>query len=252
MRRPPRRVTAAAMGGRNRCNSGAVCSSNYMNALHGSRDWQIRSAQHLMNPIFRLSSLHVASLICFPFAFLTPEARAQSAGQAKIANFSGRAQVGSGANVLITGFVVSEGATKRVLVRAVGPGLAAVGVSGTLGDPVVSLFAGPRLVQSNARWNTSGDAAAIRRVAAQAGAFPLAEGSSDSALLATVGPGAYTVHLSGANGASGIALVEVYDLDAPTAADPIKEHADNMYSEGKRQAQKKRINFSAEERKGIY
>jgi len=186
-----------------------------------------------MNPILRLSSLHVAAIICFPLAFLAPEARAQSAGQARIANFSGRAQVGSGANVLITGFVVSEGATKRVLVRAVGPGLAAVGVSGTLSDPVVSLFAGSRLVQSNARWNTSGDAAAIRRAAAQAGAFPLAEGSSDSALLGTVGPGAYTVHLSGANGASGIALVEVYDLDGPTAADPIKEHADNMYSEGK-------------------
>lgn len=117
---------------------------------------------------------------------------------------------------------------------ALGPGLAALGVNGTLSDPVISLFAGSRLVQSNTRWNTSSDAAAIRAATSQAGAFPLAEGSRDSALIATVGPGAYAVHLSGANGAAGIALVEVYDLDARIPADPIKRHADTLYADGRR------------------
>lgn len=186
-----------------------------------------------MNLLLRLSCRHVAALLSCSFAFLPP-VRAQSPEPAKIVNFSGRAQVGTGANVLITGFVVGEGATKRVLVRAVGPGLAALGVSGALTDPVVSLFAGSRVVQSNTGWTASADAAAIRVAASQAGAFPLAEGSRDSALIATVGPGAYTVHLSGVNGASGIALVEVYDLDAGIAADSIKQHADTLYADGKR------------------
>lgn len=186
-----------------------------------------------MNLLLRLSCRHIAALLSFSIAF-PPLARAQSAEPAKIVNFSGRAQVGAGADVLITGFVLGEGATKRVLVRAVGPGLAALGVNGTLSDPVISLFAGSRLVQSNTRWNASSDAAAIRAATSQAGAFPLAEGSRDSALIATVGPGAYAVHLSGAHGAAGIALVEVYDLDARIPADPIKRHADTLYADGRR------------------
>jgi cytochrome c553 len=173
--------------------------------------------------------------LSFAAAFLLPAAAAQpSTDPAKILNFSGRAQVGAGANVLITGFVVGEGATKRVLIRAVGPGLGAFGVGAPLSDPVISLFAGPQLVQSNARWNTSADPATIRAAALQVGTFPLAENARDSALVATIGPGSYAVHLSGANGASGLALVEVYDLDAPRAADPIKEHADALFADGKK------------------
>ncbi len=158
---------------------------------------------------------------------------AESSASAKIINFSGRAQVGSGANILITGFVVSEGATKTVLVRAVGPGLAAFGVTEALAEPTVSLFAGARLVESNTGWSTATNVEAIREAATRIGAFPLAENGGDSALIATVGEGSYTVVLSGANNTSGIGLVEVYDIDTPPVRDEIKEYADALYDEGR-------------------
>src|ERR1043166_1426623 len=82
-----------------------------------------------------------------------PAGATEAGASAKILNFSGRAQVASGANVLITGFVVSEGATKTILIRAVGPGLAAFGMNGALAEPTIALFAGPRQVLSNTRWN---------------------------------------------------------------------------------------------------
>jgi cytochrome c peroxidase len=154
--------------------------------------------------------------------------------QAKILNFSGRAQVGSAANVLVTGFVVGEGATKTVLIRAVGPGLSAYGVTGLLSDPTVSLFSGTRLVQSNTRWSTAPDVNAIRVAASQVGAFPLAEDGRDSALLATVGPGSITIHLARANTTPANALVEVNDLDARTPRDENQDNADALFADGKR------------------
>ena len=55
-------------------------------------------------------------------------------------------------------------------------------------------------------------ASAIRETSQRVGAFPLADGSRDSALLVTLMPGAYTIQVAGANGATGIALVEVYEV----------------------------------------
>jgi cytochrome c peroxidase len=106
-------------------------------------------------------------------------------------------------------------------------------VTGVLSDPVVSLFAGSRLVLSNTRWNTASDPAAIRTAASRVGAFPLAENGRDSALIANVGPGSYTVQLSGANGTAGIALVEVFDLDTKER-DDAKDFADALFADGKR------------------
>lgn len=149
-----------------------------------------------------------------------------------IVNFSGRAHVGTGANVLVTGFVVGEGSTKSVLIRAVGPGLAGFGVADVLDDPVISLYSGSRLVESNTKWSSASDPDAIRSAASQVGAFPLEEDSLDSALVTTVGPGSYTVQLAGANDASGVALVEIYDLDG-SSRDEVKEYADKLFAEGK-------------------
>jgi hypothetical protein len=192
-----------------------------------------------MNSNLLSSALHMSALArtCISSATLclialSSEA-ADSPASARIVNFSGRAQVGSGTNILITGFVVGEGATKTVLIRAIGPGLSALGVSGALAEPTVSLYSGTRLVRSNTGWSNSGEMEGIRTAGSRAGAFPLNESSRDSAMLATVGAGSYTVQLSGANNASGAALVEVYDLDTPPAADPIKVHADAMFAEGK-------------------
>ncbi len=130
----------------------------------------------------------------------------------RLINTAVRAQVGTGANVLIPGLVVSEGAAKTVLIRAVGPGLTAFGVSGALAQPVVTLFAGSEAFFTNAGWNNAANAAEIRTTAARVGAFALAENSRDSALLVSLSPGPYTVQVSGANHTNGVALVEVYEV----------------------------------------
>jgi len=139
--------------------------------------------------------------------FLAGPIGAQNTG-ARLANISTRGQVGTDADNLFGGFVISGG-SKTVLVRAVGPGLAAFGVGGTLDDPVLNLFdAKNAVVASNNDWNAS-DAAAF----AQVGAFPLPSGSKDAVVVATLPSGAYTAQISGAGAASsGVAILEVYDL----------------------------------------
>jgi uncharacterized repeat protein (TIGR03806 family) len=135
-------------------------------------------------------------------------------GSSRLINTAVRAQVGTGANVLIPGVVISSGASKTVLIRAIGPGIAAApfNVTGALNEPVLSLFAGSQSVATNAAWNSARNAAEIRDAARMVGAFPLAEGSRDSALLVTLPAGAYTIQVSGANGTTGVALVEIYEV----------------------------------------
>jgi hypothetical protein len=123
--------------------------------------------------------------------------------------------VGTGGDLLIAGFVVQGEAPKRVLIRAVGPGLNAFGVGGTLVDPQLSLYlqGTPAPIQQNDNWGA--DATAATQIAATSkavGAFDLAPGSKDSAMIATLAPGAYTAQVSGVGGASGVALVEIYEV----------------------------------------
>jgi uncharacterized repeat protein (TIGR03806 family) len=135
-------------------------------------------------------------------------------GGGRLVNTAVRAQVGTGANVLIPGLAVSGGAEKTVLIRAVGPGISAApfNVPGALANPVITLFAGTQGVATNTGWNSATNAAAIRSAGNLVGAFPLAEGSRDSALLVTLSPGPYTIQVSGANNTTGVALVEVYEV----------------------------------------
>ena len=134
------------------------------------------------------------------------------AGTSRLINTAVRAQVGTGANVLIPGLVVSDGAPKTVLIRAVGPTLASFGVAGTLAEPVVSLFAGAESFLTNRGWANASNASEIRTTAAKVGAFALTDGSKDSVILASLSPGAYTIQVSGADGTTGVALVEVYEV----------------------------------------
>lgn len=125
-------------------------------------------------------------------------------------NLSTRAQVRGDDGVLIGGFVVQGPAYQRVLLRAVGPTLAALGVSTPLADPVLTLFSGNRVVATNDRWAKQPSAAAVYRAAADVGAFPLPAEGEDAALLVTLPPGAYTVQVEGKAGAEGVALLEIY------------------------------------------
>ncbi len=152
-----------------------------------------------MNPLLRLAL--AASL-----AVLAPAHGAQY-GQ-RLGNLSTRAQVGIGDNIMITGFVVQEGAPKKVLIRAIGPRLSAYNVPGVLNNPQLRLFnASGVLVLANDDWSGS-DAGTMETV----GAFALNPGSNDAALVATLAPGAYTAQVSGVNNATGVALLEIYDV----------------------------------------
>lgn len=112
--------------------------------------------------------------------------------------------------MLIPGFVVGGSGTLRVLVRAIGPGLAGFGVTGTLGDPTLTIFRGGVAMANNDDWSSAANAAEMASAADTAGAFALGPGSRDSALLVTLIPGAYTAVVSG--GATGTALVEIFTL----------------------------------------
>ena len=137
-----------------------------------------------------------------------------AAGPAHLVNLATRAAVGGPAGTPIAGFVIGGAGTKRVLVRAVGPGLAAFGLAGTVADPGVAVVgASGATVASNDNW-LAADAAAF----ATLGAFALPAGSRDAAVVTPLAAGAYTTPV-GAGGGSGIALLEIYDGEpANTAA----------------------------------
>ena len=136
-------------------------------------------------------------------------------------NLSTRGQVGTGANVMIAGFVVGGTSPKNVLIRATGPALGAYGVSGTVSATQLQIFSGSTLVASNTGWSsTASNQSAVTQADTQSGAFALTPGSGDSALVTTLAPGNYTAQVSGVGGATGVALVEAYDLDSYTPFTP--------------------------------
>lgn len=128
----------------------------------------------------------------------------------RLINVSTRAFVGTGEQVLIPGFVVSGEGTMKILIRAVGPGLAAFGVGGTLADPQMTLFRGTATVASNDNWSSATNASEIAAAATNSGAFTLASGSRDAAMLVELAAGAYTVSVNGVGSTTGTALVELY------------------------------------------
>jgi hypothetical protein len=128
-------------------------------------------------------------------------------------NISTRGVVGTGANKLIAGFVIDGASSRRVLIRAVGPGLAGFGLTGTLAEPQLELYNGKGLLHSSAAaWGVQPNADEIRGAIEAAGAFKLTDGSKDSAMVVTLLPGAWTVQVSGASSGTGLALIEVYAL----------------------------------------
>ena len=130
----------------------------------------------------------------------------------RIINVSTLGFVGTGDNVLTPGFVIRGTGAKLVLIRAVGPGLAQLGVTGLLADPQFSVFSASSnaVVAANNDW---GSTAALKATFAAAGAFAFPDGSKDAAVVVTLPPGGYTVVTSGVGNTTGTALVEVYDLD---------------------------------------
>lgn len=133
----------------------------------------------------------------------------------RLANLSTRGLAGGGQDALIVGFVVGGEAPRRVLLRGVGAALrgAPFNLPTAIADPGLTLRgASGALLAGNEDWGDT-DRPALEAAFAGAGAFPLGDGSADAALLATLPPGSYTAAVTPRDGVTGIALVEVYDLD---------------------------------------
>jgi len=128
----------------------------------------------------------------------------------RLVNVSVRTTIAANGNAPVIGFVVSGLEPKRLLIRAVGPSLADFGVAGAAANPTLELFAGATRVDANDDWAGSDE---LVDTFTSAGAFPLPDrASKDAALIVTAAPGDYTVVVSGAEGAHGTVLVEVYEL----------------------------------------
>lgn len=138
----------------------------------------------------------------------------------RLANISTRAQVGTNSNVEIAGFVLSglAGTTKQVLIRAIGPGLGQFSVPDPLAQPILTVYdSHSTVVATNTGWNTNSNAVQIATIAASIGAFALQLNSADSAVLLDLAPGAYTAVIAGANGSTGVALAEVYEVSTDSS-----------------------------------
>jgi len=138
----------------------------------------------------------------------------------RLVNIATRALVGTGGNILIPGFVIGGSGNETLLIRADGPSLTAFGVGGALAQPSLTLTAQSTgaTVATNTGWGTNANPAQIASVAAQVGAFALASGSADCAVLVTLQPGAYTVQVSGVGSTTGVALAEVYEVSSTGTA----------------------------------
>lgn len=125
---------------------------------------------------------------------------------AALSNLSTRGVVQTGANVMIGGFIVGGSETSTIVVRALGPSLAAVGVSGALMDPTLELRdANGALVASNNDW-----ADTQQPDLESSGLAP--SDAREAAIQQALAPGSYTATVAGQNGGLGVGLVEVYRL----------------------------------------
>src|SRR5213082_1159589 len=135
----------------------------------------------------------------------------QIAPLGKATNISTRGIVGTGEDVLIAGFIISGNQPKKVIVRALGPTLGTLGVSGALADPTIAIVNSSNVVvASNDNWKNTQEA----QIAASGFAPP---NDLESAIIATLAPGSYSAVVSGKNGGTGIGLVDEYELDAATS-----------------------------------
>ncbi len=142
---------------------------------------------------------------------------------ARVVNLSARAFSGPGSQVVVAGFVVGGNSSETLLIRAVGPTLAQYGILGALVAPQLTLFdSDGKIIATNVGWSNSPSAGsspvqsyplvATPGLMSKVYAFSLPAGSNDCAMVITLPPGAYTAQVNGVSGATGIVLVEVYDV----------------------------------------
>ena len=125
-------------------------------------------------------------------------------------NISTRAQVLTDDNVLIGGFIINGHASKKVVIRAIGPALL---LDGSLADPTLELHLSDGNVITNDNWKIDDSSGQSQQ--AEVRATNLAPSNDlESAIVTLLPPGGYTAIVRGHDGGTGVGLIEVYDLTA--------------------------------------
>ncbi len=110
---------------------------------------------------------------------------------------------------MIGGFIVGGEEPAQVVVRAIGPSLTAYGITEALLDPILELHSSDgSLIYENDNWRSAQEQQILDTTLQPAD-------DRESAIVATLPPGNYTAVIKGANGSSGVALVEIYNLENP-------------------------------------
>lgn len=123
-------------------------------------------------------------------------------------NISTRLEVLTGDNVMIGGFIVRGSLAEKVVVRAIGP---STGIAGALADPTLELHMPDGSIVTNDNWQVDDATGQSQEADVQATGVAPAD-DRESALVQTLNPGSYTAIVRGKGGATGIALVEIYDI----------------------------------------
>ena len=147
--------------------------------------------------------IRLGALFFVALGLFSAGAFAQSPPPIRLANISTRLAVGTGGNVLIGGFIIDGSQPKKVLLRGLGPSLP---VNANLADPVLELHQGNDTLATTDNWRDT------QQDEVQATIFS-PRSDYEAVMIKTLTPGAYTVILSGKGQTTGVALVEVYDLD---------------------------------------
>jgi sugar lactone lactonase YvrE len=128
-------------------------------------------------------------------------------------NISTRLNVGTGENVLDSGFIIRGEGTKTILIRGLGPSLGQAGVANPLADPMLELHD-----QTGAILATNDNWKATQEAAIEATGIPPSN-DAEAALIVTVNAGTYTVIESGTKNSTGVGLMEIYDLTTTLGVD---------------------------------
>lgn len=148
--------------------------------------------------------------------FLGLEEKARSKGE--FFNTSMRSRIKKGATV-VAGFVISGTGVKRLLLRGIGPALEALGLNSPVLDPSMKLFrlGEPSALFENDDWGNE-NRELTQQLSESVGAFALDPSSKDAAMVVTVPPGLYWLHVKNDSTADGTGLVEIYDIDGLSGA----------------------------------
>ena len=152
----------------------------------------------------------------------TPVHPPPAAGNGRLANISTRMRVGTGDNVMIGGFVIRGSRAKKIIIRALGP---STHLPGALANPTLELHGNTgAILKSNDNWRSSQAQEII--------ATGIPPGSNfESAMVVTLPTNSsYTAIVRGANNTTGVALLEIYDLDS---ADPANSKLANVSTRGR-------------------